>query len=443
MLTARDVESHFEQADEKLFSSNSFNSSPKPKTPRINQAAFHGLAGEIVKAIEPFSEADPVALLLNSLAAFGSVAGCSSHALVQNDEHPGRLFVAEVGQTSKGRKGTAWSPIKHLFSLVDTDWSRQRVKTGLSSGEGLIFNVRDPSYKQEPIKKKGRVVDYQQVMVDPGEDDKRLLVVEPEFASTLTVMNREGSILSAVIRQAWDDGQLSPLTRNNPIKSTGAHISLLGHITQHELLSRLDETSKANGFANRFLWVLVCRSKELPEGAIIPNEINDRLADRLRAAVDFARRGGAVRRDDKAREAWARVYGPLSTGRPGLTGAVTSRAEAQVLRLSVLYALLDCSLTVSIQHLQAALAVWEFAEDSAKAIFGDRLGDPVADRILDALRSAGDTGMSESDISNLFGRNRSADEIERAMRLLTDLQLIKRETLATKGRPKTLWWATK
>ncbi len=292
MLTARDVEKSFENAEE-LSSLNSFISSAKEKALAINRAAFYGLAGEIVKAIEPFSEADPVALLLNSLTAFGSIVGCSTHALVQNDEHPGRLFVAEVGQTSKGRKGSAWSPIKHLFGLVDSDWSKQRVKTGLSSGEGLIFNVRDPIYKQEPVKEKGRVIDYQQVMVDPGEDDKRLLIVEPEFASTLTMMNREGSILSAVIRQAWDDGQLSPLTRNNPIKSTGAHVSLFAHITQHELLSRLDETSKANGFANRFIWVFVRRSKELPEGAIIPDEINDHLAGRLSTAVDFARRGGS------------------------------------------------------------------------------------------------------------------------------------------------------
>ncbi|HEX9262839.1 MAG TPA: hypothetical protein VF977_00600 [Candidatus Binatia bacterium] len=137
-----------------------------------------------------------------------------------------------------------------------------------------------------------------------------------------------------------------------------------------------------------------------------------------------------MKRDDIARDAWGNVYGPLSAGRPGLTGAVLSRAEAQVLRLSVLYALLDCSLTISIHHLQAALAVWEFAEDSARAIFGDRLGDPVADRILDALRSAGDEGMTESDISALFGRNRSADEIGRAMALLLELKAIKSETSA-------------
>ena len=171
--------------------------------------------------------------------------------------------------------------------------------------------MRDPIYKTKAIKEKGKVIDYQQVMVDPGEDDKRLLVIEPEFASTLTVMGREGNTLSAVMRQAWDDGDLSPLTRNNPMTSTGAHVSIVGHITQQELLARMDDTSKANGFANRFLWAVVKRSKKLPEGADVPEDILQELADRLTEAVTFARKGGTVRRDDAAR----REMGAKCTGR--------------------------------------------------------------------------------------------------------------------------------
>jgi hypothetical protein len=412
-----------------------------PRTPELKEEALYGLAGEIVKAVGPYTEAHDVALLLNTLAAFGNVIGCSAYATVQTTEHPGRLFVGQVGPTSKGRKDTGWSPIKHLFSLVDPEWTKSRIKSGLSSGEGLIYNIRDPIYKQEPIKEKGRVVDYQQVQTDPGESDKRLLVVEPEFASTLTVINREGNILSAVIRQAWDDGALSPLTRNNPIKSTGAHITLITFITSQELLSRLDDTSKGNGFANRFLWALVERSKELPEGAMVSAEIISSLTDKLSRAVQCARRGGIVTRNDEAREAWAQVYGPLSAGRPGLTGAILSRAEAQVLRLSVLYALLDCSFTVTLDHLKAALAVWEYCEASAVAIFGNRLGDYTADRILDALRTA-TAGLTDNDIYELFGRNRSAPERDRALSLLKDLGFATSQIETTGGRPCTRWFIT-
>ena len=137
------------------------------------------------------------------------------------------------------------------------------------------------------------------------------------------------------------------------------------------------------------------------------------------------------------------MYGPLSAGRPGLTGAIFSRAEAQVLRLSVLYALLDCTCTVSIKHLNAALALWKYCEKSAEMIFGNRLGDPVADRILDALREAGDVGMSDYDIHELFGRNKSANERERALVLLKECGLVKSETVSNgRGRPRTVWKAT-
>src|SRR5262249_23484039 len=323
----------------------------------------------------------------------GNCINVAPHARVQHDRHPARLFAVLVGDTSKGRKGTGWSTPRYLLSLCDQDWAKDRVKSGLSSGEGLIYNVRDPVWKKEPVKEKGRVVDYQDVLADQGESDKRLLIVEPEFASTLTVMSREGNILSAVIRQAWDDGNLSPLTRNNPVRATNAHVSIIGHITKDELLARLDDTSKANGFANRFLWVLVKRSKELPEGGAVPEGKLRALAEKLNGVITFSRTVSEVKRDTEARELWASIYHDLSNSKPGLLGAVLSRAEAQVLRLSVVYALLDKSVVVRVEHLQAALAVWEYCERSAVLIFGKRLGDPTADRVLEALRNAGTSGM--------------------------------------------------
>jgi hypothetical protein len=278
--------------------------------------------------------------------------------------------------------------------------------------------------------------------VDEGEADKRLLVVEPEFASVLTVANREGSTLSEILRQAWDNGNLSPMTKNNPIKATGAHISLIGHVTKQELLARLDDTSKANGFANRFLWALVKRSKELPEGGAVPDELLLPLAECLTSVITFVRTLSELKRDDAARALWAEVYHELSQGKPGLVGAVLSRAEAQVLRLSVIYALLDKSEVIGVQHLRAALAVWEYCERSAVLIFGNRLGDPTADRILEALRNAGPGGMAEKDIYDLFGGHKSANERMRALNLLLSLGLVKSESVGgTGGRPRTVWKA--
>jgi len=85
---------------------------------------------------------------------------------------------------------------------------------------------------------------------------------------------------------------------------------------------------------------------------------------------------GEVGRTDAFRRAWAAVYGDLSEGQPGLLGAVIGRAGAQVLRLALLYALLDGQAFVDEPHLHAALAVWDYCEASARFVFGESLGDP-------------------------------------------------------------------
>ncbi|MDQ4147072.1 MAG: hypothetical protein M3120_05215, partial [Pseudomonadota bacterium] len=83
---------------------------------------------------------------------------------------------------------------------------------------------------------------------------------------------------------------------------------------------------------------------------------------------------------------------------------MTSRAEAQVIRLALLYALLDQSSIIQPTHLKARL-VWEYAEASARYIFGSTLGDPLADDILRSLRAHPES-LSRTETCNLFKRHR-------------------------------------
>jgi predicted transcriptional regulator len=407
------------------------------------EAALYGLAGDIVRTIEPRSEADVAALLIQFLVAFGNVVGRSAHFMAEADEHYMNLFAVLVGPSSKGRKGTSWSQIQRLFVAVDGDWN-DRILNGLSSGEGLIWAVRDPIFKQEPIKEKGRIVEYQEVKTDSGVEDKRLLAIEPEFASILRAMGREGNTLSALIRQAWDKGSLRVMTKNSPAQATDAHVSIVGHITRDELRRFLDSTEAGNGFANRFLWVCVKRSKCLPEGGSLHQVDFAPTVRLLSEAVEFARGVSEMKRDEKARALWYEVYPKLSEGMPGLLGSVTSRGEAQVMRLACIYALLDKSAIVRRVHLEAALALWRYCEDSARFIFGDSLGDPVADDVLHNLRGA-ENGMTRTEISNLFGRNRRTQEIGRALSSLAEAGLVHRvvEESDGPGRPSERWFATR
>jgi len=406
------------------------------------QEAFHGIAGEIVRAIEPNSEADPAAILLHVLVTFGNMVGHQPHYYVGGTKHFANLMVVTVGATAS-RKGTAKEDTFFVIRPADPDYFDARVKSGLSSGEGLIWAVRDAIVEKQPIKEKGRVVEYEEVVTDHGVEDKRLLLIESEFGSTVRVMGRDHNTLSAQIRQGWDSGSLRVLTKNSPAKATDAHISILGHVTREELLKYLGETEQANGFANRFLWVAARRSKFLPDGGNLRLLDLSGLQGRLKRAVEFAHSTGEMVRSPAAKDLWHAVYPHLVGDRKGLFGAVTSRAEAQTLRLAMIYALLDCSPVIEVHHLRAALAVWGYCEQSAQFIFGDKVGDRTADEVLVALRETS-KGMTLTELHHRFSKNKSAQEISRALIALQQRGLVySTKEPVTSGRPAERWFARK
>jgi hypothetical protein len=412
---------------------------PWPDPPA--EEAFHGLAGKIVRAIEPASEADPAALLVQVLVAFGNAAGRGAHFAVEGDRHHGNEFAVLVGKSSKARKGTSWGRVESVMQEADRAWATDQIETGLSSGEGLIWRVRDPITKRDRVKDRGGPVRYEEVEADPGIADKRLFVYEPEFANVLKQTERQGNTLSAVLRLAWDGKDLRSMVKNSPARATGALVSLIGHITAEELRRYLSRTETANGFANRILWVCVKRSKLLPEGGTLGRATLAGLQAQLGQALAFARSAGEVRRDEEARELWGQIYGELSDDRPGLAGALLGRAEAHTMRLAMLYALLDRSSAIRVEHLQAALAVWDYVERSVGFIFGDSLGDATADELLRLLRSR-PTGLTRTEIRDYFQRHASAEEIGRALGLLTEHRLARQEQQQTGGRPSERWFAT-
>jgi hypothetical protein len=229
------------------------------------------------------------------------------------------------------------------------------------------------------------------------------------------------------------------------LRATDPHISIIGHITFDELRARLSRTEMANGFANRFLYALVKRSKELPFGGNLTDSEILHLGERLKGIIDKAKPIGRMNMSDNARAKWAAIYHDLSAPQPGLLGAVVARGEAQTVRLALIYALLDGAEEIGLPHLEAALAVWEYCEASAIHIFGRAVGDPVADEILRALQQAGADGMTRTEIRDLFSRNKSSDRIDMALQLLRTMGRAKPAggTGGTGGRPVEVWLASK
>jgi hypothetical protein len=404
--------------------------------PTMADAAYHGVAGEIVNTVKPHTEADPVAILIQLLTCAGNIIGNCPYYQIEGTRHHANLFSVLVGRSSKARKGTALDRISSIISVADDRWYSERVKGGLSSGEGFIDPVRDEV-------KKWNAREGAWEIVDPGVPDKRLLVIEPELASVFMHNDRQGNSLSPLMRKTWDGGILATMTRSNPLRATGAHISVVGHITVEELRAKLVGTELANGFANRFLFMLVKRSNELPFGGEgLPDEAIVALGEKLKAVIDVAKKLGRVGWTSDAAESWKKVYPHLSAEKPGLLGAVTARAEAQCVRLALVYTLLDGKVNIEVPHLDAALAVWDYAETSAAHIFGSSLGDTVADDIFRALQHAGRVGMTRSAIRDLFARHQSADRIGAALALLASKGRARMEIRQSGGRPNEIWTAT-
>ena len=332
--------------------------------------AFHGLAGRAVRAIEPHSEADPAGLLLQFLIGFGNALGSGLSVLADGHHHHANEYAVTVGDTSRARKGTAWRRVLAFLTHVDPGWADTRIIAGLSSGEGLIFEIRDPEDEEDKR----------------GATDKRLLLVESEFGNVLRVLSREGNTLSGVLRMGWDGDTLRTLTKNSPLRATNTHVSLIGHITAEELIRYLTNVEIFNGLGNRILWACVRRSKRLPFGGVVPGSDIAVIGPKLASAVAAARTVGEMTWTKAARKLWESEYDVLTADRPGLWGAVTARAEAHVLRLSMQYAALDSSGEIADTHVLAALAMWRFCDRSARHLFGGSVGDKDADEILANLR---------------------------------------------------------
>jgi hypothetical protein len=384
---------------------------PDPMEP----AAFHGIAGECVRLIEPETEADPVALLTNFLIAAGVLFGREAWTVADGRRHYPIEYLMMAGSTGTGRKGTATARITPVFEAVD-DKFRGRILSGLSSGEGLIKGI---SPKDDE---------------DPGIT-RRFLILLPEFASLLGVMKREGNTMSAIMREAWDGGRLRVLTRKDPLDVDNVNLSMIAHITPSELLSGLTETEKVNGFANRFLITCVRRSKLLPEGGGDPC-VNG-IVMRLHEAVDAARCRGLLQRDAEARELWNAEYQKLTAERTGMKGALCSRADAHVLRLSLLYALLDGAAAIKPVHLRAALAVWDYSERSVQYLFGGITGDPVADKILAAL-AHGPCSLSE--LHRVFHNHQTSEWLLAKLADMTRARLVRPTTKAGDRKEAVQAW---
>ena len=91
-------------------------------------------------------------------------------------------------------------------------------------------------------------------------------------------------------------------------------------------------------------------------------------------------------------------------------------------------------------RIRRALAVWDYAEASARRIFGGRMGWGLADDVRDALRADGEQTLTR--LHGRFARHVRADELRAALALLEARGLVIPGVRTTGGRPASTWRVT-
>lgn len=389
-------------------------SEPAP-WPILADEALHGIVGDIVRAATEHSEADPAAVLATTLTHAGAVIGRDPWVRVADDYHHARLFNVLVGQTARGRKGTSEGPVRRVWDAAEPHVSPLAWKPGpMSTGEGLANAIRDGNGED-----------------DEGVSDKRLLIVESEFGASLRAMRREGNTLSSALRTAWDGKTIEPITKHQPIRATRPHICIIAHITEPEMRTLLGNVEIFNGFANRFLWWCVRRSKVLPLARGLSDKVAEKLGSTYANRLNAARAMRQIDFTAEARRIYEGVYPDLTSDHGGLYGVVISRAEVQVIRLALTYAALDGKAEIAPEHLDAALAVVDFCDASAKRLFAGLGTDALEDRVVKALTSG---PKSRSDLHRALGGHTDATALAATLATLEGRGRIDRIVTKTGGR---------
>lgn len=402
---------------------------PAPLAPE----AMPGLIKTFIDTATENSEADPAAILATLLVRFSISCGNAAFFHVGDNKHYARLNAAIVGETAIGRKGTSAGPVNSVFELIQ---DACRTSPGpLSTGEGITYAVRDEvqEWKIDNKTKSGEMV-----VTDPGIEDKRLAVIEEEFASALQATKRDGNTLSAIVRTLFDSGNCEPLTKSNRIKCTGAHVGIVAHITLFELQKLLSANERLNGFGNRFLWICSKRPKLVAFPEPMPEQFKKDMAAHIERAISHAREGGEYTLSGKAKELWGDLYPDLAEGRQGIAGAMIGRAAPYVLRLAFTYCLFRSGAEIDVVDLEAALAFWRYADQSAGFIFGGTVA-PDRDK-QKILMCIGNAQKSKTEIRiEAFSNHITAEKLGKLLANLEDNQVISSEMVQSSGPPTTFY----
>ena len=335
--------------------------------PHPHRSCLYGLVGEVACAGSDGTETNPFAIAANFITYLSCAIGRGVYLPIGNTWHHNRIFCLHIGRSGRGRKGDAVQLVLRIDQALrelDYRFAPQIHRGGLSSREGLVALMHD-GYRQG----KHEI---------PAVDDKRLWVVESEFANVLHQGRRDGNTLSAALRDCWDGVDLKPATKSNRLYASHPHICLSGAISPSELTALISARELTNGFANRFLMIWAERTRILPFPKETPLATVERLARKTLEVLAFVRADRHEERDHlrmelspQAQWRYAQLYRSELNEDVGdaTVGALLERRAPMLLRLAMLLALTDLQTRIDVPHIDAAMAWIRHATASVRYVF--------------------------------------------------------------------------
>jgi hypothetical protein len=408
---------------------------PSPTSKQLEEM-MHGLIGDFAQTAACGKGLNPIATALACMTWLSAEVGPRITISIGDEKHPARIYGLHVAPTSGG-KGSSLAFVNRVREKINEsypDLLGQRYDSSISSGEGLALKIHD-----------GFIQDGKKL---PPVGDKRLFLVEAEFAQVLTQTKREGNTVGTVLRNIWDYGKsISPMTKSERIWATDPHVSILGNITPFELRSKLTKNEIHGGTLNRVLMVYAEKKESVafPE----PTSENDveRFVEKISRIVNFAKGNYGnnsfshsehccATLSHEAKELWQKEFESLDSSFGNeLVTAATSRKHTYALRISLLYAICDQSLVVDLDHLKAGIAWAKFSAVSAEYVLtaGKEESTPAdpkkIEKLINFLTENNGTA-SRTDISKLcYNGHVNKDEFDKILQHLLNLRKIRKETL--------------
>lgn len=334
--------------------------SEPPIAMRAEAFTTSGLLAGLMDHWKPRTDASYESLLVQTLVYAGSLMGHLPCAFYGSRPQHTNVFATLVGTTGVSRKGTSADLVRGVWGQVSD--AARGLSHSANSGEGVIA-------------------------LAAKTDGEPILIYEEEFARFLIAKGREAATLSPIMRQAFDDVPLSSVTATRNVRAESHHISMIAHVTREEVTDTFGGTDLKNGFANRIAWIGTFQRPDAVvtvHDNVLPNSLRDEMRAMLAWAAKMPRPliGGTTHQyDPVARQMLTDASGRYNAG-VGLAPFLSRRLDTIAARISLIYACLDQSRIIEPLHVEAALAVTDYAYATAKWVFPETTGDIDADLVL-------------------------------------------------------------